>query len=201
MAIRFMRRNLTRRSLPARLRIAAGTPARSLRRQFGQSPIAFHRNLRLEAARHALCDNHTKTDITTAAGMHELSPSSFHRCALRPRHCICHAAHAISDPTSLVVLPASTCAEPNNTALATARHTRWLNRRRTTICQPPMISGRQRRHARRMRFWQAQYRRPARVIRLIRSYNRSDSRTRQRYRNWRDGSGPQHLPVSLPRGA
>src|SRR5450631_3237914 len=76
-AIRFMRRNLDRPLTTGEIAAAANTSERSLRRQFqrftGQSPIAFHRDLRLEAARHTLCDNHAKADITTAAGMHGFS--------------------------------------------------------------------------------------------------------------------------------
>jgi adenylate cyclase len=155
MAIRFMRRNLTRPLTAGEIAIAAGTPARTLRRQFqrftGQSPIAFHRNLRLEAARHALCDNHTKPDITTAASMHGFSHLSHFTGQYWRRYGELPSAtlravresplplplHAISDPTSLVVLP-FTCAdtESSNAALAETAtdrvisaltHTRWLN--------------------------------------------------------------------------
>src|SRR3978361_421411 len=72
-AIRFMQRNLARPLTTGEIAAAAGTSERPLRRQVqrftGQSPIAFHPHLRLEAARQALCDNHANADITTAAGM------------------------------------------------------------------------------------------------------------------------------------
>src|SRR3954453_12475333 len=76
-AIRLMRDNLTARLTVGEIAIAAATPERTLRRQFrrftGQSPVAFHRNLRLDAARRALHDDHTDTDITAAAGTHGFS--------------------------------------------------------------------------------------------------------------------------------
>ena len=76
-AIRFMRDNLTAHLTVGEIAIAAATPERTLRRQFrrftGQSPVAFHRNLRLDAARRALHDDHTDTDITAAAGTHGFS--------------------------------------------------------------------------------------------------------------------------------
>jgi AraC-like DNA-binding protein len=90
MAIRFMQRNLGRPLTTGEIAAAAGTSERSLRRQFqrftGQSPIAFHRHLRLEAARHALCDNHAKADITTAAGMHGFSHLSHFTVQYRRRY-------------------------------------------------------------------------------------------------------------------
>ena len=127
MAIRFMSATSPGRSLLAKSPSLPVRPARSLRRQFqrftGQSPIAFHRNLRLEAARHALCDNHAKTDITTAASMHGFSHLSHFTGQYRRRYGELPSAtlravresplplplHAISDPISLVVLP-FTCA-------------------------------------------------------------------------------------------
>jgi TolB-like protein len=76
-AIRFMRDNLAAHLTVGEIAIAAATPERTLRRQFrrftGQSPVAFHRNLRLDAARRALHDDHTDTDITAAAGTHGFS--------------------------------------------------------------------------------------------------------------------------------
>jgi transcriptional regulator GlxA family with amidase domain len=99
MAIRFMQRNLARPLATGEIAAASGMSERSLRRQFqrftGQSPIAFHRDLRLEAARHTLCANHTKADITTAAGMHGFSHLSHFTGQYRrrygelpyPRHC------------------------------------------------------------------------------------------------------------------
>ena len=76
-AIRFMRDNLAVHLTVGEIAIAAATPERTLRRQFrrftGQSPVAFHRNLRLDAARRALNDDHPDTDITAAAGAHGFS--------------------------------------------------------------------------------------------------------------------------------
>ena len=123
MAIRFMQRNLARPLTTGEIAAAAGTSERSLRRQFqrftGQSPIAFHRHLRLEAARHALCDNDAKADITTAAGMHGFSHLSHFTGQYRRRYGELPSAtlralreealplpsHAISEPVSLIVLP------------------------------------------------------------------------------------------------
>ena len=123
MAIRFMQRNLARPLTTGEIAAAAGTSERSLRRQFhrftGQSPIAFHRQLRLEAARQALCDNHAKADITTAAGMHGFSHLSHFTGQYRRRYGELPSAtlralreealplpsHAISEPVSLIVLP------------------------------------------------------------------------------------------------
>ena len=123
MAIRFMQRNLARPLATGEIAAASGMSERSLRRQFqrftGQSPIAFHRDLRLEAARHTLCDNHTKADITTAAGMHGFSHLSHFTGQYRRRYGELPSAtlrafhesplplpsHAISEPISLVVLP------------------------------------------------------------------------------------------------
>jgi adenylate cyclase len=71
-AIRFMQDNLAVHLSVDEIAIAATMSERTLRRQFrrftGQSPVAFHRNLRLAAARRALHDNHTETDITAVAG-------------------------------------------------------------------------------------------------------------------------------------
>ena len=90
MAIRFMQRNLARQLSAGEIAVAAGTSERSLRRQFqrftGQSPIAFHRHMRLEAARNALCDNNAKADITTAAGMHGFSHLSHFTGQYRRRY-------------------------------------------------------------------------------------------------------------------
>ena len=88
-AIRFMQRNLARPLTTGEIAAAAGTSERSLRRQFrrftGQSPIAFHRHLRLEAARHALCD-HAGADITTAASAHGFSHLSHFTAQYRRRY-------------------------------------------------------------------------------------------------------------------
>jgi AraC-like DNA-binding protein len=69
--------------------IAAATPERTLRRQFrrftGESPVAFHRNLRLDAARRSLHDDHTDTDITAAAGAHGFSHFSHFTAQYRRR--------------------------------------------------------------------------------------------------------------------
>ena len=155
MAIRFMQRNLARQLTTGEIAAAAGTSERSLRRQFqrftGQSPIAFHRHLRLEAARHALCDNHAKADITTAAGMHGFSHLSHFTGQYRRRYGELPSAtlralresslplpsHAISEPISLIVLPfMCTDSESSNATFAETMtdrvisaltRTRWLN--------------------------------------------------------------------------
>jgi TolB-like protein len=154
-SIRFMQRNLGRPLTTREIAAAAGTPERSLRRQFqrftGQSPIAFHRYLRLEAARHALCDNHTKADITTAAGMHGFNhlshftgqyrrlygelPSTTLRA--RRESSLPLPSHTICEPISLIVLPfICTDSESSNAAFAETMtdrvisaliRTRWLN--------------------------------------------------------------------------
>jgi adenylate cyclase len=118
-----MKRNLARPLATGEIAAAAGTPERTLRRQFqrftGQSPIAFHRHLRLEAARHALCSDHAKADITTAAGMHGFSHLSHFTGQYRRRYGELPSAtlralresslplpsHATCEPISLLVLP------------------------------------------------------------------------------------------------
>ncbi len=155
MAIRFMQHNLARPLTTGEIAATAGTSERSLRRQFqrftGQSPIAFHRHLRLEAARHALSDNDAKADITTAAGMHGFSHLSHFTGQYRRRYGELPSAtvravresslplpsHVISEPVSLIVLPFTcTGSEPGNAAFAetmtdrvisTLTRTRWLN--------------------------------------------------------------------------
>lgn len=76
-AIQFMRENLTARLNTDALAIASGLPERSLRRQFrcftGQSPAAFHRSLRLEAAREMLRAGTSRTGVTAAAAEHGFS--------------------------------------------------------------------------------------------------------------------------------
>ena len=137
LAINFMQRNLDRPLTTAEIATAAGTSERSLRRQFqrftGQSPITFHRHLRLEAARHTLCDTQAKGDITTAAGMHGFShlshftgqyqrrygelPSTTLR-ALRESS-LPLPSHTMCDPISLIVLPfICTNSEASNAAFA-----------------------------------------------------------------------------------
>jgi adenylate cyclase len=73
-AIRFMRDNLATPLSVRMIATAAGIPDRTLRRQFrrftGQSPAAFHRDLRLDAARSAL---DAGIDVTAAAGAHGFS--------------------------------------------------------------------------------------------------------------------------------
>jgi len=155
MAIRFMKRNLDRPLTAREIATAAATSERSLRRQFqcftGQSPVAFHRQLRLEAARHALCDNDVKADVTTAAGLHGFSHVSHFTDQYRRRYGELPSAtlratresvlpapgHAISDPMSLVVLPfMSTGSEAGDAAfakmltdrvIAALTRTPWLN--------------------------------------------------------------------------
>ena len=76
-AIRFMQGNLAARLFVAEIAAAAGVPERTLRRQFhrftGHSPLAFHRNLRLEAAHRALNSDGGDTDVTTVAADHGFS--------------------------------------------------------------------------------------------------------------------------------
>jgi adenylate cyclase len=155
LAIRCMQRNLDRSLTTGEIAAAAGTSERSLRRQFqrftGQSPVAFHRHLRLEAARHTLCDNHAKADITTAAGMHGFSHLSHFTGQYRRRYgelpsttlralresSLPLPSHAISEPISLVVLPfICTDSKSSNAAFAETMtdrvisaltRTRWLN--------------------------------------------------------------------------
>jgi len=150
-----MKRNLARPLTTGEIAAVAGTSERSLRRQFqrftGQSPIAFHRDLRLQAARHALCDNRAKADITTAAGMHGFSHLSHFSGQYRRRYGELPSAtlrahlesplpllsHAISEPISLIVLPfICTDSESNSAAFAemmtdqvisALTRTRWLN--------------------------------------------------------------------------
>jgi TolB-like protein len=155
MAIRFMQRSLTRPLSAREIAAAADTSERSLRRQFqrftGQSPVAFHRHLRLEAARHALCDNHAKADITTTAGMHGFSHISHFTGQYRRRYGELPSAtlralresslplpsHAIRESISLIVRPfICTDSESSDAAFAEAMtdgvisaltRTRWLN--------------------------------------------------------------------------
>jgi adenylate cyclase len=154
-AIRFMQGNITRSLTTGEIAAAAGTSERSLRRQFqrftGQSPIAFHRVLRLEAARDALCDNPAKADITTAAGLHGFNHLSHFTGQYRRRYgelpsttlrarregSLPLPSHAMSEPISLSVLPfLGTDPEFSDAAFAeimTERvisaltRTRWLN--------------------------------------------------------------------------
>jgi adenylate cyclase len=155
MAIRFMQRNLARQLSAGEIAVAAGTSERSLRRQFqrftGQSPIAFHRRMRLEAARNALCDSNAKADITTAAGMHGFSHLSHFTGQYRRRYGELPSAtlralresslpltsHAICEPVSMIVLPfMCTDSGPSDAAFAVTMtdrvisaltRTRWLN--------------------------------------------------------------------------
>jgi adenylate cyclase len=155
MAIRFMQRNLARPLTTSELATATGMSERSLRRQFrsftGQSPIAFHRDLRLEAARNALCDDHAKADVTTAAGTHGFSHLSHFTSQYRRRYgelpsatlralrenCLPQPSHVLCEPISLIVLP-FVCTDPgsSNTAFAETMtdrvisaltRTRWVN--------------------------------------------------------------------------
>jgi AraC-like DNA-binding protein len=143
-AIRFMQRSLARPLTTREIAAAADTSERSLRRLLrrftGQSPVAFHRHLRLEAARHALCDNHANADITTAAGMHGFShftdqyrrrygelPSATLRATRESSLPL--PSHAICDPISLIVHPfKSMDLESSNAAFA---ETRAFSRPRT----------------------------------------------------------------------
>jgi adenylate cyclase len=81
-----MRENLARSLTVHMIATAAAIPERTLRRQFrrftGQSLAAFHRDLRLDAARRALKDD---TDVTAAAGAHGFSPFSHFTAQSRRR--------------------------------------------------------------------------------------------------------------------
>ena len=70
-AIKYMRHHLTVPLSVDAIAAACSTPARTLRRQFrhftGESPVAFHRNLRLDAARRALSEDNAEIDVTSAA--------------------------------------------------------------------------------------------------------------------------------------
>jgi adenylate cyclase len=154
-AIRFMRSNLTRRLSGGEIAAAANTPVRTLHRQFqrftGKSPFAFHRALRLEAARQALGDTRAETDITTAAiafGFTHLShfTAQYRRhhgelpsATLRARHndVVQLPIYTSCDSVSLEVFPfASGDTGPGEAAFAEATverviaalgRTRWLN--------------------------------------------------------------------------
>jgi AraC-like DNA-binding protein len=150
-----MQRHLDRPLTTGEIAAAAGTPERSLRRQFqrfiGQSLIAYHRALRLEAARHALCDSQTKTDVTTIANGHGFSHLSHFTSQYRQRYGelpsttlrevvdgpLPRRTHPLGDPIKLIVLPfTSTGADPSEAPLAETTtdrvisaltRTRWLN--------------------------------------------------------------------------
>jgi AraC-like DNA-binding protein len=154
-AIRFMQRSLARPLTTREIAAAAGMPERSLRRQFqrftGQSPIAFHRHLRLEAARLALSDSQAKADITTAASMHGFSHFSHFAGQYRRRYGELPSAtlritresslplplHAVREPASLIVLPFVSTDPDASTAvvaemmtdgvISALTATRWLN--------------------------------------------------------------------------
>src|SRR3954466_15978057 len=68
-AIRFMRDNLAANTSIHAIAAAAGRSEPSLRRQFrrftGESPVAFHRNLRFDAARRTLQLHEKTADVTT----------------------------------------------------------------------------------------------------------------------------------------
>jgi adenylate cyclase len=85
-AIAFMRENLARSLSVDMIATVAAIPERTLRRQFrhftGQSLAAFHRDLRLDAARRALNDD---TDVTVAAGAHGFSHFSHFTAQYRRR--------------------------------------------------------------------------------------------------------------------
>jgi AraC-like DNA-binding protein/tetratricopeptide (TPR) repeat protein len=72
-----MRENLTAPLSVGAIAIASGLSERSLRRQFrrftGQAPVAFHRGLRLEAAREALRAATSQTGVTATAAVHGFS--------------------------------------------------------------------------------------------------------------------------------
>jgi adenylate cyclase len=155
MAINFMQRNLDRPLTAGEIAAAAVSSERSLRRQFqrftGQSPVAFHRRMRLEATHRALCDNPAKADITTAATMHGFShlshfadqyqrrfgePPSATLGAFRERG-LPQPLLTIREPVNLIVLPFicsdsesghATFAEiMTDRVIAALSRTRWIN--------------------------------------------------------------------------
>jgi len=69
-AIRFIKNNLTARVAMTEVSTVSGVSQRTLRRQFkrftGQAPLAFHRNLRLDAA-HRILKSRGNVDVTTVA--------------------------------------------------------------------------------------------------------------------------------------
>jgi len=109
-AIRFMRDNLGVHLTVAEIAIAAATSERTLRRQFrrftGQSPVAFHRNLRLEATRRTLHNDHADTDITAAAGAHGFSHFGHFTAQYRQRFGELPSETLRSTRETLVQLPA-----------------------------------------------------------------------------------------------
>jgi transcriptional regulator GlxA family with amidase domain len=70
-AIRFMRDNLAVNLRTYAIAMAAGVPERTLRRQFrrftGESPVAFHRNLRLDAVHRSLRLDRRNTEVSAVA--------------------------------------------------------------------------------------------------------------------------------------
>ncbi len=70
-AIQYMRNHLTVPLGVDAIASACSTPERTLRRQFrrftGKSPVAFHRNLRLNAVHRALREENSEIDVTSAA--------------------------------------------------------------------------------------------------------------------------------------
>jgi adenylate cyclase len=73
-AIGLMRENLAHPLGIDAIVAVAGVPERTLRRQFkrftGQSPTAYHRNMRLEAARSSLRSNSFDAEVTATAAKH-----------------------------------------------------------------------------------------------------------------------------------
>src|SRR5712671_955603 len=154
-AIRFMRDNLAVHLTIGEIATAAATPERTLRWQFrrftGQSPAEFHRNLRLDAARRALHDHLTDTDITAAAEAHGFSHFGHFAAHYRRRFGELPSATQRSSREALVQLPPRqvhgsvtlavlpfTCAKEQSAELMLAdattdrlisalARTRWLN--------------------------------------------------------------------------
>jgi AraC-like DNA-binding protein len=73
-AIRFISANLAANVSIHAIAAAAGLPERTLRRHFrcftGEAPMAFHRNLRLEAVRRTFQSNESVKDVTSVAVSH-----------------------------------------------------------------------------------------------------------------------------------
>lgn len=111
-AIRFMQDTLARPLCVGEITAAAGTPERTLRRQFqrftGQSPVAFHRSLRLQAARQALQDDRAENDVTVAAAAHGFSHFGHFTALYRRRYGELPSATLWANRESLMRLPSHT---------------------------------------------------------------------------------------------
>ena len=107
-----MQGNLARPLCVGEITVAAGTPERTLRRQFqrftGQSPVAFHRSLRLQAARQALQGDRAENEVTAAAAAHGFSHFGHFAALYRRRYGEQPSATLWANRESLVRLPSHT---------------------------------------------------------------------------------------------